>query len=80
MPDALSPESPPVDVTASPCRHLRSNGMYIFTDGQSAAHGGHDNSSSSFWCLKTMKGFGPDDDMVNGEECRNPARTCCEVS
>jgi hypothetical protein len=74
MPDAPSPDSPPAEATASPCRHLRSKGMYVYTDGQTPAHDDYDNTI--YWCLKTMKGFGPDDDMVNGEECRNPARSC----
>jgi hypothetical protein len=73
-PTALPPDAPP----ASPCRHLRSKGMYVYTDGLHDPHGDYDNTI--YWCLKTMKGFGPDDDMVNGEDCRNPARTCYEES
>jgi hypothetical protein len=78
MPDAPSPDSSPAEATASPCRHLRSKGMYVYTDGQSEAHGDYDNTI--YWCLKTMKSFGPDDDMVDGQECRNPARSCYEAS
>ena len=32
-------------------------------------HDGYDNTI--YWCLETMKGYGPDDDYVNREECRN---------
>jgi hypothetical protein len=63
--------------TSVPCRHLRNKGMYVYTDG----FGGepHDDyDSTAYWCLKTMKGFGPDDDFANGVDCRNPERSCYE--
>ncbi len=63
--------------TASPCRHLRHKGMYVYTDG-SAGESSDDYDSTMYWCLQTMKGFGPDDDIVSGHECRNPDRTCYE--
>lgn len=70
-------ELPIVEPPASPCRHLRSKGMYVYTDGQDGeAHDGYDNSI--YWCLQTMKGFGPDDDMVDGQGCRSPSRSCHE--
>jgi hypothetical protein len=51
--------------------------MYVYTDGQSApSHDDYDNTI--YWCLKTMKSFGPDDDQVSGDECRNPSRSCYE--
>ena len=60
-----------------PCRHLRNKGMYVYTDGfGSEPHDDYD--STAYWCLKTMKGFGPDDDFANGEDCRNPERSCYE--
>ena len=75
---APEPSSPPAPTApASPCRHLRSKGMYVYTDGQSFdEHADYDNTI--FWCLKTMKSFGPDDDPVHADDCRNPARTCYE--
>lgn len=78
MPDESAPDAPlPTMPTAAMCRHLRSKGMYVYTDGQSApSHDDYDNTI--YWCLKTMKGFGPDDDQVNGHECRNPERSCYE--
>ena len=64
-------------VEEAPCRHLRHKGMYVYTDGIShEAHEGYDNTI--YWCLNTMKSFGPDDDMVDGQGCRNPGRTCYE--
>ncbi len=59
------------------CRHLRSNGMYIF-DGLSRDAEGEDYEPSSCWCLHTMKNFGPDDSFVGVAECRGPERSCYE--
>ncbi|MGE3818497.1 MAG: hypothetical protein AB7I30_03615 [Isosphaeraceae bacterium] len=71
------PNELPVLEAAVPCRHLRNKGMYIYTDGSGGeSHDGYDNSI--YWCLQTMKGFGPDDDLVAGEDCRNPGRSCYE--
>jgi len=61
----------------TPCSHLRSAGMYVFNDG-SREETADEYDSSSYWCSKTMKGFGPDDDMVGGRECRDPSRSCHE--
>ena len=65
------------DATASPCRHLRHKGMFVYTDGCGGET--HDDpGSTAYWCLKTMKAFGPDDDLVNAEECASPARSSYE--
>ena len=51
--------------------------MYVYSDGQGReAHEDYDNTI--YWCLKTMKEYGPDDEMVAGPDCRNPERTCYE--
>lgn len=72
MPDDIQ-DSPPIPTT--PCRHLRHKGMYVYTDGMSReSHGDYDNTI--YWCLKTMKSFGPDDDIVDHEGCCNGARSC----
>ena len=69
-----SPSAVPTNV---PCRHLRNKGMYVYTDGLGGEpHEDYDNSI--FWCLKTMKEFGPDDDVVGREDCHNAARSCYE--
>jgi hypothetical protein len=73
--DSLNPELPVVQ--AIPCRHLRSKGMYVYTDG-SQDHTHEDYDSSIYWCLQTMKGFGPDDDQVHREDCCNSSRSCYE--
>jgi hypothetical protein len=76
--DSTKPSDLPVIGTQlSPCRHLRSAGMYVFTDG-SRDETADNYDSSSYWCSKTMKSFGPDDDMVGGRECRDPSRACHE--
>jgi hypothetical protein len=68
---------PVVEPTSAPCRHLRNKGMYVYTDGLGGEpHEGYDNTI--YWCLKTMKEYGPDDDVVAGDDCRNPARSCYE--
>jgi hypothetical protein len=60
---------------APPCRHLRSKGMYVYSDGQDQGSD-EDFDNSIYWCLKTMKEFGPDDEMVSGPDCRNAQRSC----
>ena len=72
-PDAL----PVISEATIPCRHLRSKGMSVYTDGFSVeSHEDYDNSI--YWCLKTMTGFGPDDYFVGGEDCRDTGRSCYE--
>ena len=72
------PSSVPVaSPRLSPCRHLRSAGMYVFSDGP-RDETAEDYDSSSYWCSETMKGFGPDDDLAGGRECRDPSRSCYE--
>lgn len=62
-------------LSETPCRHLRNKGMYVYTDGISGeSHDDYDNTI--YWCLSTMKSFGPDDDLVGGRDCRDPNRTC----
>jgi hypothetical protein len=68
---------PVVEPVTSPCRHLRSKGMYVYTDGLGGQdHEDYDNTA--YWCLKSMTNFGPDDEIVGGPECNNQSRTCYE--
>jgi hypothetical protein len=70
-------ELPVVESTGPACRHLRNKGMYVYTDGCGGeTHDDYDNTV--YWCLKTMKGFGPDDDLVSSEDCCTPSRSCYE--
>jgi hypothetical protein len=73
-----TPNDRPVVTVRSPvCRHLRTNGMYIF-DGASEGAADDDYEPSACWCLQTMKSFGPDDDLVGRRDCRNAGRSCYE--
>jgi hypothetical protein len=68
---------PVIEPSASPCAHLRSKGMYVYTDEPAGATP-EDDDSTAYWCFKTLKGFGPDDDLVGGRSCRDPSRSCYE--
>jgi hypothetical protein len=77
MPDPTPAESAPEAPRTAPCRHLRNKGMYVYTDiALGDAHDDYD--TAMYWCLQTMKGFGPDDEPVRGDDCRNPERSCYE--
>ena len=80
MENPVSPEelSAPVVLSKTPCRHLRNKGMYVYTDGNFDEPKDEENDNSIYVCLSTMKSFGPDDDYVDGRECRNPGRSCFE--
>jgi len=75
--DSLPIDEPAPTPEPCPCRHLRSKGMYVYTDGANDnARDDYDNTI--YWCLLTMKGFGPDDGMVDGRDCQDPTRSCHE--
>ena len=59
---------------AAPCRHLRTNGMYVFD----SVPDDDEYETSGAWCQRTMKPFGPDDDFVGRRECRDSGRPCYE--
>jgi hypothetical protein len=64
--------------SAIPCRHLRSKGMYVYTDGIAGEPNDDEFDSSIYWCLKTMTSFGPDDEFVDRRACRMTGRSCYE--
>lgn len=78
-PDSSQESSEPVVLSKTPCRHLRNKGMYVYTDGNFDEAKDEDNDNSIYVCLNTMKSFGPDDEYVDGRECRNPSRACYEA-
>jgi hypothetical protein len=51
--------------------------MYVFSEGRDDL-GDADSDSSAYWCLHTMKPFGPDDELVDGRACRDASRSCYE--
>ena len=61
--------------TAIPCRHIRSTGMYVFTESN-APRPDEGCNSTVCWCLRSMKGYGPDDEPVDYDSCCNPGRSC----
>jgi len=68
---------PIIEQEAASCRHLRSAGMYVYSDGQDGKmHDDYDNTA--YWCTKSLQNFGPDDEIVGRTECRDPSRTCYE--
>jgi hypothetical protein len=71
-PDESAPDEPAA--LAVPCRHLRSNGMYLFDSPPDD----DEYEASGSWCQHTMKPFGPDDQMVGRRECRDSGRACYE--
>lgn len=75
----LDPDHSDIDLTVvheAPCRHLRSKGMYVYAELTKPEE--VDDGNTIYWCLQTMKSFGPDDGMVEGHDCRNPGRECYE--
>jgi hypothetical protein len=79
MPGAEPDDPKAVDVEqpSIPCRHLRHQWRFVCTDGRGRGPE-KDYDNTIHWCLKTMKGYGPDDEMVGGLDCRDPARSCHE--
>ncbi len=76
--DPIAPSEPGLAdrPACDPCRNLRNKGMYVYHGGSGEPHEDYDNTV--YWCVKTMKGFGPDDEMVTREDCISPERTCYE--
>jgi hypothetical protein len=77
---SADPGEPPLTSKRIPlCRHLRSKGMYVYTDTPGTDDDDdEDDFSTICWCLQTMKGFGPDDGFASKSDCRNPDRDCYE--
>ena len=73
-----APGEPVPSQLSSPCRHLRSKGMYVYTDNSSIEESS-DCDNTNFWCQKTSKDIGPDDGFVGREDCRDAARGCYEA-
>ena len=78
LPESSTPlGSEAVDpTTLVPCRHLRNKGMFVYNGDYGTAHDDYDNTI--YWCVKTMKGFGPDDEMASRDDCTCADRTCYE--
>jgi hypothetical protein len=65
-------------VTLSHCEHLRHKGMYVFSAPDPEEFKYYpDVDSTVYWCLKTMKPIGPDEQPVRADRC-NESRECCK--
>lgn len=59
--------------TGERCQSLRCKGMYLnFGLGETERVAGDGN----FWCGKTQRIFGPDDQFVGDGVCRHSGRSC----
>jgi hypothetical protein len=67
----------PAETPAKPCQHLRTRNRYgnIPQNAESWLPGV--DTSSNYWCLRTMGPAGPDDQYVHLSRC-TPSRTCYE--
>ena len=61
-----------------PCQCLRTKNPYGSTPQNSASWLPGVDTSSSYWCLRTMGPAGPDEHYVHLSRC-TPARTCYEA-
>jgi len=58
------------------CRFLLSKGLYInagLPPGEEVVGDGH------FWCGRNQRMRGPDNNICDGETCRDTSRTCYEA-
>jgi hypothetical protein len=65
----------PAEAQGERCLSLRCKGMYLnagLPESERVAGDGH------FWCAKTQRIFGPDDQLVGDGMCRHSARSCYE--
>ena len=70
----LSPQ--PQAAQGERCQSLRCKGMYLnygLPAGERVAGDGH------FWCSKTQRIYGPDDQLVGDGECRHSSRSCYDA-
>ena len=66
----------PAQIQGERCRSLRCKGMYLnygLAEADRVAGDGH------FWCAKTQRIFGPDDQYVGDGQCRDDGRSCFEA-
>jgi hypothetical protein len=74
----LHPQAPEAPAPVTPgerCRSLCCKGMYLnYGLGQTERVAGDGN----FWCAKTQRIFGPDDQLVGDGVCRQTGRSCYE--
>ena len=58
------------------CRHLLSQGL-SFNQG---LHPGEEaTGDGNFWCGQNQTTYGPDDQLCDGDACRDASRSCYEA-
>ena len=62
------------------CKCLRTKMYYVnMIDAPDILSKDKDDSSTQYWCLKTMQTAGPDNGYVHRDTCINQNRTCFEA-
>lgn len=70
MPDQTEPQSPAPRCIYLTCKSMQVWGEDFENDPE------FQNGMVEFWCTKTMKATGPDDEVANLKVCCNPQRPC----
>jgi hypothetical protein len=70
-----SDKTEPAAPKAPRCRHLLSKGMFI---NCSLSEADRIVGDGYFWCAKTQRIYGPDDQLIGDGECRVADRSCYE--
>ena len=58
------------------CRHLLSKGLYI---NAGLPRGEEATGDGNFWCGRNQRVYGPDEQLCDGDACRNQTRSCYEA-
>jgi hypothetical protein len=67
----------PANHGTAPCAHLRHKGMYVLTVVDPDDTSFYDKyDATSYWCTRTQKPYGPDNEPAHADACR-AGRTCC---
>ena len=61
---------------AERCSNLLSKGLYC---NAGMPPGERATGDGDFWCGKTQTTYGPDDQLCDGDHCRNATRSCYEA-
>ena len=76
--DHPTPSSRLVNEATSHCLHLRHKGMYVTSapdPDETTFYDAYD--ATAFWCTKTQRATGPDDQPVHADVCKD-GRDCCQ--
>jgi hypothetical protein len=71
----LEPAGEPLEQRGERCRSLRCKGMFL-NGGLGVTE--HESGDGNFWCNRTQRIFGPDDQLVSDDLCRHTGRSCYE--